>query len=56
MLGAAATAFYIKDYASFFPKTVMAKTSWYLMGATADLVEVKRHEDLSVGVTQSLLF
>lgn len=41
MLGAAATAFYINDAATFLPKTVVAKTRAFLAGGTAEALEVK---------------
>lgn len=56
MLGAAATAFYINNAASILPRTVMVKASAYLSGAAADVLEVKRHGDLSDDAIQSLLF
>lgn len=56
MIGAAATAFYINSAASVLPRTVMVKARAYLSGAAADVLEVKRHEDRSDGVIQSLLF
>nr|XP_043900018.1 vitellogenin-like [Solea senegalensis] len=40
MLGAAATAFYINDAATLLPKSIVAKTSAYLTGAAADVLEV----------------
>lgn len=41
MLGAAASAFYINDAATIFPKSIVAKTSAYFAGAAADVLEVK---------------
>uniref|UniRef100_UPI0037E8BB2B vitellogenin-1-like n=1 Tax=Semicossyphus pulcher TaxID=241346 RepID=UPI0037E8BB2B len=40
MLGAAASAFYINDAATILPRSVVAKTSAYLAGAAADVLEV----------------
>uniref|UniRef100_A0A3Q1JK95 Vitellogenin domain-containing protein n=1 Tax=Anabas testudineus TaxID=64144 RepID=A0A3Q1JK95_ANATE len=40
MLGAAASAFYINDAATILPRSIVAKTSAYLVGATADVLEV----------------
>ncbi|XP_070687992.1 vitellogenin-like isoform X2 [Pempheris klunzingeri] len=40
MLGAAATAFYINDAATILPRSIVAKTSAYLAGAAADVLEV----------------
>lgn len=56
MLGAAATAFYINNAASILPRAVMVKANAYLSGAAADVLEVKKHEHLSDGAIQSLLF
>nr|AVA30492.1 vitellogenin Aa [Scatophagus argus] len=39
MLGAAASAFYINDAATVLPRAVVAKTSAYLAGAAADVLE-----------------
>lgn len=41
MLGAAASAFYINDAATIMPRSIVAKTSAYLAGAAADVLEVK---------------
>lgn len=46
MLGATATAFYINNAASILPRHFMAKTSAYVSGAAADVLEVKRNEGL----------
>ncbi|KAL3047366.1 hypothetical protein OYC64_021559 [Pagothenia borchgrevinki] len=40
MLGAAASAFYINDAATILPRSLMAKTTAYLAGAAADILEV----------------
>ncbi|XP_074524846.1 vitellogenin-1-like isoform X3 [Halichoeres trimaculatus] len=40
MLGAAASAFYINDAATLLPRSVVAKTTAYLSGAAADVLEV----------------
>lgn len=40
MAGAAASAFYINDAATVFPRTFVAKARTYLAGAYADVVEV----------------
>ncbi|KAM7011967.1 LOW QUALITY PROTEIN: vitellogenin 2 [Tautogolabrus adspersus] len=40
MLGAAASAFYINDAATILPRSIVAKTSAYLAGAAADVLEV----------------
>lgn len=40
MLGAAASAFYINDAATVFPRSVVAKTSAFIAGAAADVLEV----------------
>ncbi|XP_041646657.1 vitellogenin-1-like [Cheilinus undulatus] len=40
MLGAAASAFYINDAATIMPRSIVAKTSAYLAGAAADVLEV----------------
>eukprot|EP00064_Thunnus_orientalis_P004478 superscaffoldBa00000407_g4490 len=40
MLGAAASTFYINDAATILPKAIVAKTSAYLAGAAADILEV----------------
>lgn len=42
MMGAAATAFYINDVATVLPKSVVAKTSAFLAGAAADVLEVNK--------------
>lgn len=42
MLGAAASAFYINDAATILPRSIVAKTSAYLAGAAADVLEVKK--------------
>ncbi|MEQ2219118.1 hypothetical protein XENOCAPTIV_012865 [Xenoophorus captivus] len=39
MLGAAATAFYINNAATFLPKTVVAKTRAFFAGSTAEVLE-----------------
>lgn len=41
MLGAAASAFYINDAATIMPRSIVAKTSAFLAGAAADVLEVK---------------
>ncbi|KAJ4942878.1 hypothetical protein JOQ06_005390 [Pogonophryne albipinna] len=41
MLGAAASAFYINDAATILPRSLMAKTTAYLAGAAADILEVR---------------
>lgn len=41
MLGAAASAFYMNDVGTIMPRSIMAKTSAYMAGAAADVVEVK---------------
>ncbi|XP_034085808.1 vitellogenin-1-like [Gymnodraco acuticeps] len=41
MLGAAASAFYINDAATILPRSLMAKTTAYLAGASADILEVR---------------
>nr|AWI62945.1 VtgAa [Scophthalmus maximus] len=40
MLGAAASAFYINDAATIMPRSIVAKTSAFLAGAAADVLEV----------------
>ncbi|KAM8746385.1 vitellogenin-1-like [Acanthopagrus schlegelii] len=40
MIGAAASAFYINDAATLLPRSFVAKTSAYLAGAAADVLEV----------------
>uniref|UniRef100_UPI003AAA2895 vitellogenin-like n=1 Tax=Centroberyx gerrardi TaxID=166262 RepID=UPI003AAA2895 len=40
MLGAAASTFYINDAATILPRSVLAKTSAYVAGAAADVLEV----------------
>ncbi|XP_060889620.1 vitellogenin-1-like [Labrus mixtus] len=40
MLGAAASVFYINDAATILPRSIVAKTSAYLAGAAADVLEV----------------
>ncbi|KAK1896871.1 Vitellogenin-1 [Dissostichus eleginoides] len=40
MLGAAASAFYINDAATILPRSLVAKTTAYLAGAAADILEV----------------
>nr|BAE43870.1 vitellogenin [Pagrus major] len=40
MIGAAASAFYINDAATILPRSFVAKTSAYLAGAAADVLEV----------------
>lgn len=40
-IGAAASAFYINDAATLFPRTVVAKARTYFAGAAADVLEVK---------------
>lgn len=47
MLGAAASAFYINDAASILPRSILVKTSAYFAGAAADVLEVKRKENLA---------
>lgn len=42
MIGAAASAFYINDAATLLPRSFVAKTSAYLAGAAADVLEVKK--------------
>lgn len=46
MLGAEANAFYINNAASILPRNFMAKASAYVAGAAADVLEVKRKEEL----------
>lgn len=46
MLGAAASAFYINDAATIMPRSIVAKTSAYLAGAAADVLEVKKKKIL----------
>lgn len=46
MLGAAASAFYINDAATILPRSVVVKTSAYLAGAAADVLEVKEKGNL----------
>lgn len=41
MLGAAVSTFYINDAATILPRTIVAKTSAYIAGAAADVLEVK---------------
>ncbi len=40
MIGAAASAFYINDAATLFPRAVVAKARTYFAGAYADVLEV----------------
>lgn len=40
MLGAAANTFFINDAATILPRSVVAKTSAYIAGAAADILEV----------------
>lgn len=40
MLGAAASTFYINDAATIMPRALVARTSAYLAGAAADVLEV----------------
>ena len=42
MIGAAASAFYINDAATILPRSFVARTSAYLAGAAADVLEVKK--------------
>lgn len=46
MLGAAVNAFYINNAASISPRNFMVKASAYVSGAAADVLEVKRNEEL----------
>lgn len=41
MMGAAASAFYINDAATVFPKAIVAKARTYFAGAYADVLEVR---------------
>lgn len=43
MLGAAASAFYMNDVGTIIPRSIMAKTSAYVAGAAADVLEVKEN-------------
>lgn len=46
MFGAAASAFFINDAATILPRSIVVKTSAYLAGAAADVLEVKEKENL----------
>lgn len=48
MLGAAASIFYINDAATILPKTVVAKTSAFIAGAAADLLEVQEKKHFNI--------
>uniref|UniRef100_A0A3B3IE78 Vitellogenin domain-containing protein n=1 Tax=Oryzias latipes TaxID=8090 RepID=A0A3B3IE78_ORYLA len=52
MLGAAATAFYINDAATFLPRSVVAKTKAFFVGAAADVLEIGVRTD---GLQETLL-
>ncbi|KAF6714670.1 Vitellogenin-1 [Oryzias melastigma] len=52
MLGAAATAFYINDAATFLPRSVVAKTRAFFAGAAADVLEIGVRTD---GLQETLL-
>ena len=40
MMGAAASAFYVNNAATLFPRTIVAKARTYFAGAYADVLEV----------------
>uniref|UniRef100_A0A3P9I6F3 Vitellogenin domain-containing protein n=1 Tax=Oryzias latipes TaxID=8090 RepID=A0A3P9I6F3_ORYLA len=52
MVGAAATAFYINDAATFLPRSVVAKTKAFFVGAAAVVVEIGMRTD---GLQETLL-
>ncbi|XP_070816139.1 vitellogenin-2-like isoform X2 [Chaetodon trifascialis] len=52
MMGAAASAFYINDAATLFPKAVVAKARTYLAGAYADVLELGVRTE---GIQEALL-
>ncbi|XP_064859254.1 vitellogenin-like isoform X3 [Oncorhynchus nerka] len=51
-IGAAASAFYINDAATLFPRTVVAKARTYFAGAAADVLEVGVRTE---GIQEALL-
>lgn len=56
MLGAAASTFYINDAATILPKSIVAKTSAYIAGAAADVLEVKENKTWPLRYSITLKF